>query len=337
MIHQRLIYHETATEPYRNLAVEEYLTLHVQEGERILYLWQNRMTVVIGKNQNPYRECRVTDLLKDGGHVVRRLSGGGAVFHDLGNLNFTFMSRKEDYDLEEQLGIILRACRSLGIEANFSGRNDLTVQGRKFSGNAFYTKGEYCYHHGTLLLHSDPTMIQKYLTVDTDKLTSKGVPSVSARICNLCDFVPDLNVEKMREALEEAFADGKSVRHLAFSDFPPHEIEKKRRFFASDSWIFGRPISFQKELTRRFSWGDLHLFLSAEKGRIAGVQVYSDAMDQQIDAELKQALVGIPYENDAMVKAVHSLSKQRTTLPYLSQAGKEDMIRDIARMIEEEV
>ncbi|HIR12501.1 MAG TPA: lipoate--protein ligase, partial [Candidatus Choladousia intestinavium] len=141
--------------PYRNQAVEEYLTFHTEPEECILYLWQNRKTVVIGKNQNCWKECRVQRLEEDGGYLARRLSGGGAVFHDFGNLNFTFCVRKENYDVGKQLEVILQAVRDMGLPARKSGRNDLIIEGQKFSGNAFYRSGDFCFHHGTLLVDTD--------------------------------------------------------------------------------------------------------------------------------------------------------------------------------------
>ena len=180
----------TGFNPYENLALEEMLLTHVPKESCILYLWQNQKTVVIGKNQNAWKECRFQELEADGGHLARRLSGGGAVFHDLGNLNFTFLIPSSDYDLSKQMSVILEAVRSLGIDAQKSGRNDVTVDGKKFSGNAFCQKGGNSYHHGTLMLRVDTQKVARYLNVSEKKLRSKGVSSVTSRVCNLCDFIP---------------------------------------------------------------------------------------------------------------------------------------------------
>ena len=164
MIRRLLVCRSGGTDPYENLALEEALLSRVGEGELILYLWQNARTVVIGRNQNPWKECRTALLAKEGGHLARRLSGGGAVFHDLGNLNFTFLMSAEDYDLPRQLTVIERACQSLGIPAQRSGRNDLLAEGRKFSGNAFYKHNGKAYHHGTLMVDVDLEKVQRYLS-----------------------------------------------------------------------------------------------------------------------------------------------------------------------------
>lgn len=170
----KITYIESPTfSPYYNLAVEEYLLLHCENTECILYLWQNKHTIVIGQNQNAWKECNVSKLEEDGGYLVRRLSGGGAVFHDLGNLNFTFLVSKENYDVGKQTDVILRAVNKLGIHAEKSGRNDLHINGKKFSGNAYYETRNHCYHHGTLMVNVDKQMLSYYLTVSKEKLSQK--------------------------------------------------------------------------------------------------------------------------------------------------------------------
>ncbi|HOV70336.1 MAG TPA: lipoate--protein ligase family protein, partial [Clostridia bacterium] len=153
------------TDPHQNLAFEEYLFETADEDTATMYLWTNASTVVIGRNQNPWRECKVELLEKDGGKLSRRTTGGGAVYHDLGNLNFSFIMSKEAYSVQRQLGVIIEAVRSLGIDAEFSGRNDILACGRKFSGNAFAVRKNGALHHGTLLINADMDMLTHYLTV----------------------------------------------------------------------------------------------------------------------------------------------------------------------------
>ena len=219
MIKRLLVCRSRGFDPYENLALEEALLHRVGEGELILYLWQNERSVVISRNQNPWKECRTALLAEEGGHLARRLSGGGAVFHDLGNLNFTFLMNEADYDLPRQLTVLERACRSLGIPAQRSGRNDLLAEGRKFSGNAFYKHAGKAYHHGTLMVDVDLERVQRYLSPSKAKLAAKGVDSVRSRVVNLREFVPELSMEQLSDALIAALAEvyavaAHSVRHI---------------------------------------------------------------------------------------------------------------------------
>lgn len=184
-------------------AVEEYLFFHCQKEECILYLWQNQHTVVIGRNQNAWAECLTEKLENEGGYLARRLSGGGAVYHDLGNLNFTFLVNKENYNVDRQLEVIQKAVAKFGVCTEKSGRNDILINGRKFSGNAFYKEGSRCYHHGTIMLDVKLDEMSKYLTVSKEKLQSKGVNSVKSRVVNIKELVPDITVDRMKEALRE--------------------------------------------------------------------------------------------------------------------------------------
>lgn len=332
----RLIWIDTQnTYPYRNLAVEEYMTTHVPEGTCILYLWQNRHTVVIGKNQNCWKECRVNYLEREGGYLVRRLSGGGAVFHDLGNLNFTFIVRKPDYDVDRQLQVILEAVRLVGIQAEKTGRNDITAKGRKFSGNAFYRSGEHCYHHGTLLIHADKEDMSRYLNVSKEKLASKGVSSVKSRVANLCEFTPDLTVDRMKEALIEAFSRvyGLTAQRMKENELPQKAIDELTEKFESWEWKYGRKIPFEYEMEKRFPWGAVQIQLHVNGGKIQDVNVFSDAMDQELIGALADRLKGCLYDDISMCGAMEQLtgqegylSDQVEQLPDRTGRVKQDII-----------
>ena len=153
------------TNPYLNIAVENYLLSQPSDGDIAMYLWQNRRTVVIGQNQNPYAECNVAQLEADGGFLMRRRTGGGAVFHDLGNLNFSFVVPYEMYDTIRQFAVLQRAVAAYGLETEVNGRNDVLCQGRKFSGNAFSKGKHQRLHHGTILIRTDVEQLQRYLKV----------------------------------------------------------------------------------------------------------------------------------------------------------------------------
>lgn len=239
---QTLTYIESKNlSPYYNLAVEKHLLFHCKEEECILYLWQNQRTVVVGRNQNVWKECRVELLEKEGGCLARRLSGGGAVYQDLGNLNFTFLARRKHYDAERQTEVILHMANKLGVYAQKSGRNDILTKGKKFSGHAYYECGDYCYHHGTLMVNVNLDHLSRYLTVSKEKLELKGIDSVRARVGNLTELVPQLTIsilkEKIREAFEELY--GLKLGWMQTEDLVQEEIAKEQERFASKKWIFG--------------------------------------------------------------------------------------------------
>lgn len=308
MIRQITYIESTQFDPYANLAVEEYLLLHCEHEECILYLWQNQNTIVIGRNQNAWRECKVETLEEDGGRLARRLSGGGAVYHDLGNLNFTFLAHKDNYDLERQMEVIVAALNKLGIEAEKSGRNDVLVDGRKVSGNAYYQQGDHCYHHGTLMVSVDLKDLGKYLTVSQEKLRSKGVESVRSRVANLKDFLPELTIEQLKETLQLAFEEvyGFTAKKMQVEDLDESWIMEARKKYASWDWLYGRKLEFSQEFSHRFSWGELQVQLQIDQGRIEDVQVYSDALKTELAAELMVYLKGLPYRKKELCQALES-------------------------------
>ena len=245
MIKRILLYRTDCTDPYRNLAVEQHLLETVPKDACTLYLWQNRRTVVIGRNQNAWKECRVTALEADGGFLARRLSGGGAVFHDMGNLNFTFLMNQTDYDLPRQLGVIVELCRALGIPAECSGRNDVLADGRKFSGNAFYAHNGKRYHHGTLLVDVDMAAMGRYLSPSHAKLEAKGVASVRSRVVNLRELRPELTADAMAEGMEDAFQTvyGLKAERLEERDLDSGRMDALIAHNAGWEWIYGRELA----------------------------------------------------------------------------------------------
>ena len=319
------------TDPYRNIALEKYLALHVPEGECVLYLWQNKRTVVIGRNQNAWEECRVNALWEDGGRLARRLSGGGAVYHDLGNLNFSFLVRKTDYDTGRQSEVILRAVQNIGVPAVRTGRNDFAAEGRKFSGNAFYETKGCCCHHGTLMMDVNTDTMEKYLNVSPDKLRSKGVASVRSRVVNLREYRPDICADALSAKLIEAFSEvyGLPAEVLILNRQVEEEIRREAEILSSESWLFPPRIPFTAEMSRRFAWGGIRMCLNVKQNRVDAAECWSDAMDEQFIPRLQKALAGCSYDGDALAARVLEAAESMEETPLRRQMAAD--IADMAR------
>ena len=309
------------------MAVEELLLDTVKENQSILYLWQNCDTIVIGKNQNPWKECRAGMLEKDGGYLARRLSGGGTVYHDLGNLNFTFLMGREHYNLPKQTGVILAAVRRLGIPAEMNGRNDLTVAGRKFSGNAFCFRKNSAYHHGTILVSCNFEKLVHYLQVPEEKIRSKGIESVRSRVVNLTEYNHSLTIDTVIETLVQEFT-------LAYGEAPggiqnvqsldQAIIQKLFEKYASWEWRYGEVPQFDLEIATRFDWGGIDIGLKLEKGIVVGAVVYSDALDAEFIGMIPEMLKGSQL-NAAVLAERLSLMKAGVI--------REPMLEDIAQWL----
>lgn len=304
-------------DPWINLSIEEYLLDTVKENQVIFYLWQNKNTVVIGRNQNAWREARTEKLHQDGGRLARRLSGGGAVFHDDGNLNFTFIMRKELYDQEKQFNVILKALEKLDITAELSGRNDILVDGRKFSGNAFYHGKIASYHHGTILVDADMTKLGEYLNVSKAKLKSKGVKSVKSRVINLRELNPELTIEKIKEAMKASFEEIYAALTLEESTEDILKIPEFKRYhekYSSRDWIFGKSPNFDFTAETRFNWGSIELGLSINAGKIKEAKFFSDAMDADLVQKLSESLAENDFSKDKIAARLRTLDKDSTEI-----------------------
>lgn len=328
MITQLRIYESRDTNPYRNLATEKYLMDITPPGICLLYLWQNKNTVVIGKNQNPWLECRTSLLDEEGGVLARRLSGGGAVFHDLGNLNFTFIMHKEDYNLDKQISVIQTACAFAGIHAEKSGRNDLLADGRKFSGNAFYQNRTHAYHHGTLMIDVDKDKLGRYLSPPKAKLEAKGVTSVRSRVVNLKELNGTLSIAAMKTYMCQAFSKvyGIPAEALILDNRDFAEIDKLKDVYSSWEYLFGTPLPFTFQCEARFDWGHIQLQLDAKDGMIGGAKVYSDAMDWTLPQAMEQALVGCRFETAAMQQALADAIQDKGICDDLCHMLKEQVL-----------
>ncbi|MDL2289496.1 lipoate--protein ligase [Clostridia bacterium OttesenSCG-928-F22] len=293
-------------DPYYNLAVEELLLK--EYGAEVLYLWQNEKTVVIGRNQNAWRECHIERLQAAGGKLARRITGGGAVFHDLGNLNFSFIGKERAGRVEEQLEFIISALAELGVKAQFSGRNDIILaDGRKFSGNAFSVHGGRSLHHGTIMVDVNVGGMQ-YLRVDHSKLQSHAVASVYSRIANLREVSQGITVEAVSSILStryrEKYGTIEAEPHTLLSEKSIRRLTERN---ASWQWNMGRTPTFDITLEHRFDWGLLQLCLSLRDGHIHDAAVYSDGLDANWLLSLGAVQKGLRFDRAAMAQAVHTL------------------------------
>lgn len=303
-------------DPWFNLAVEETIFRQMPASQRVLFLWRNADTVVIGRAQNPWKECNTARMEQDNVRLARRSSGGGAVFHDLGNTCFTFMAGKPEYDKSISTAIVTNALRQLGLNASPSGRNDLEVeteQGvRKVSGSAYRETRDRGFHHGTLLLNADLGRLADYLNPDPKKLQAKGITSVRARVANLSDLHPGLTHEQVCDSICQAFFNhyGEQVKaeHIspeALPDLPGFAATFARQ--SSWEWNFGQAPAFSHLLDSRFSWGGIELHFDVEKGVITRSQLFTDSLNPAPFEALATRLEGCLYRSDVLQQACEAL------------------------------
>lgn len=272
------------TNPWFNLATENWIFRDLDPDTFTLYLWRNDNTVVIGNYQNPWVECKVDKMEADQVFLARRQSGGGAVFHDLGNTNFTFLSSRENYKEKDNFQIIIDALKSLGVEAEHSGRNDLLVDERKISGSAFRHTPDRSFHHGTLLINANMARLADYLNPNPLKLEAKGVKSVRSRVANLAEFNKQIEHEVMCQAIIKSFCDyhGESVEVEWLDEDNLRQIESLNQYYQQFSdwdWRFGKTPEFSHKMETRFEWGIITLHLLVDRAVVTEATVFSDALN----------------------------------------------------------
>lgn len=304
-----------STNPWFNLATEDWIFRELDPRTHVLFLWRNADTVVIGRHQNPWVECRVQNMEADGIFLARRQSGGGAVFHDLGNTNFTFLSSSAGYNQDANFQIIIAALSRFGIHAERSGRNDILVDGFKVSGSAFKHTRERSFHHGTLLLHADLGRLTNYLNPSAKKLESKGIKSVRSRVANLETFAPGIDHAAACTAVIDAFRayHGEDVEPETLDLETLQRIPSLNEYYqqmADWEWRFGNTPDFTHHLEQRFAWGGIDLHLDVHKGCVERAKVYSDALFPEMIDSLNKRLVGVRYAPEALREVLESIARR---------------------------
>lgn len=310
------LYESLSFNPYENLGAEAYLLETCPQDTLRFYLWQNANTVVIGKNQHADSEVFVEALREDQGYLARRSSGGGAVYHDLGNLNFTFIAPTSLFDIGRQMEMIALALRHAGVNAQVNGRNDIEIDGAKVSGNAFAHNKDRHLHHGTLLVSVDKMMLAKYLNVNPKKLKRKNVTSVASRIVNLRELI-DIDIQRLKSLL---FASVEEYTQCVGKKMPFPSVEGHQFMdqYASQDWLFPLPAKENLVFEEAFDFGLLKWFFETHEGRIVKNSLWSDAMDTQWIEALQAHLVGCEGNEYAIAQRLKSF-KDETHIQDMKQ------------------
>ncbi|ANU25952.1 lipoate--protein ligase [Planococcus versutus] len=302
------------TDPQINLAIEEYLlkTMDVEKDPFLLF-YINEPSIIIGKNQNTAEEINTEYVDSNGIHVVRRLSGGGAVYHDLGNLNYSFITVDDGNSFRNFRKFtepVVKALQSLGVDAELSGRNDLMAEGRKISGNAQFSTRGRMFSHGTLMFDTEIDAVVSALKVSKEKIESKGIKSIRSRVANISEFLKEpMTIEQFRMAILHSIFDGEdNVQYYELTDQDwenIHELSKER--YGNWDWNYGKSPKFNIKHSHRFAVGGIDVRLQVEKGIVQDVNIYGDFFGVGDISEVEQAIAGSKYERVSLGKAIEGI------------------------------
>lgn len=312
-----LIDNENQTKPSINLALEEYALLNLDLSQNHILFYINEPAVIIGKHQNTHEEINAEHIATNNIHVVRRVSGGGAVYHDHGNLNFSFLTQakgKAFNDYKTFTQPIITALKTLGVAAELTGRNDIVVNGRKISGNAQYRRMDRLFCHGTLLFNSDLDQVTQALNVKADKIQSKGIKSVRSRVANIAEFLQQpIDVHTFRQHLVSAIQselDEPLVHRFSDADWDAIEKLAKEKYESWD-WNYGKSPAFNFQNRKRFAIGEVDIRLNVSKGLIENIKVYGDFFAEYDITELEQQLTGMTYKRETLTQALQHINLDR--------------------------
>lgn len=293
------------TDPQINLAFEEYVFNQMDQDQSYFLLWQNDNAVIVGKHQNTIEEINQEYIRENDIKVVRRLSGGGAVYHDLGNLNFTFIVNdrgREQFDFQTFTRPLVEALKTLGVNAEFNSRNDIAIDGKKFSGNSQYAKRGRILHHGTILFNSNLATIQSALKVKKDKIESKGIKSVKSRVTNITDYLDETyTMEDFKAALLKAMFANDNLEKITLSNEEIQAIERlKTEKYATWDWNYGKSPQYNLRKERKCDFGLITVLLQVEKGEIKDLHFYGDYFGNGDIQELEALFIGVKPSEAAL-------------------------------------
>ena len=313
------------TDPYFNMAAEEYLVQNL--SEEVFMIWRNHNTIVVGRNQNTLSEIHYEYVKEHGIQVVRRMSGGGAVFHDMGNVNFTFVVNSGDdfSNYKRFCEPVIGFLQTLGVTATLSGRNDILVDGKKISGNAQYMHRGRVMHHGTLLFNASGDRLSEALKVSEDKIKSKGIKSVRSRVTNISSHLKSpMSVENFVEKFADYMV--KNIPDCRYYDIMQHEAEIQKlrdEKYATWEWNFGYSPKYELMHTKRFPAGSVEVYLDiAGTSEIKAVKIYGDFFSKLPVAALEQKLMGVRHEAEAISEALSGVDISE----YIAGVTNEDFM-----------
>lgn len=321
-------------DPRVNLAIETYLLKEMPLDEPILLFYINDPSIIIGRNQNTIEEINKEYVEEKGIHVVRRLSGGGAVYHDHGNLNFSFIMPDDGNsfrDFEKVTKPIIQALHELGVSgAELKGRNDLVIDGMKFSGNAMYATDGRMFAHGTLMFDSDIDEVVNALKVRKDKIESKGIKSIRSRVTNIKPFLPKekqgMTTEEFRQDILLNIFGVDSVDEVKTYELTEEDWKKINQisdeYYRNWAWNYGKSPSFNLERRHRFPIGSIEVRMNVEDGLINEIKIYGDFFGLGEITDVEKKLTGINYEKQAIIEAVSAIDVKK----YFGNIEKQEFV-----------
>lgn len=323
-------------DPYVNLAFENTIFDMFETGQVIieptLFLWQNDNTIVIGMNQNPYKECDLCAVEESNVRIARRTTGGGAVYHDVGNLNYSIFLPSDKFNRENSLDFVVKALQSVEIDAQKNGRNDIIVDGKKCSGNAFRKGKKILLSHGTLLLDVNLKKMQELLIPNKAKLKKNGVNSIASRVTNLFEVNHYITLSDIKDALKSSFAKNFCNQHYEFKNeisIKEEMLNEKIALFKSKEWVYSDYSDNSDEFIKSFSWGNVSIHIVINSNLVENCVIATDGLVCDIIPEMERAIIG---------KSLEEILK-KDIFEKIQIIEEEDVIvrRDILKLVRENI